>query len=90
MVGVAPRALRHCAPSALAGVSARPLDFTVRRPLSVPCLRSCATLRAAVTAGQSAFPSKQSYQWLSGAFAPVSADFVAPTARLQPPIRADG
>ena len=32
MVGLAPRALRDCAPSAPWGASARPLNFTVRQP----------------------------------------------------------
>jgi hypothetical protein len=31
VVGLAPRALRNCAPSALWGASVRPLNFTVRR-----------------------------------------------------------
>jgi hypothetical protein len=30
VVGSAPRALRHCAPSAPPGASVRPLNFTVR------------------------------------------------------------
>ena len=34
MVCLAPRALGNCAPSAPAGVGARPLNFTVRRPHS--------------------------------------------------------
>ena len=34
----APRALRNCAPSApWSGASVRPLNFTVRRPLMMPC-----------------------------------------------------
>ena len=37
MVGLAPRALRNCAPSALSDVGARPLNFTVRRHLHRLC-----------------------------------------------------
>ena len=32
MVGLAPRALGNCAPSALSAVVVRPLNFTVRHP----------------------------------------------------------
>jgi hypothetical protein len=35
VIGLAPRALRDCAPSALSAVGARPLNFTVRRLVSL-------------------------------------------------------
>ena len=40
MVGLAPRALRNCAPSAPSGASVRPLNFTVRGTLVGALLKS--------------------------------------------------
>ena len=48
MGGLAPRALRNCAPSAPSGVGARPLNFTVRRRALVKALCRVSLLLSAL------------------------------------------